>query len=148
MYNPGEGNGNPLQYLCQENSMNRGVWPAIVHWVTELDMTNWLTFAFKIYNLVSFNKFTWVWVNSGSWWWTGRPGVLQFMGSQRVGHNWATELNWINSQCCAPLFSSNRFLSNIPQNFLLCSHCPFPWLSNFLSFCLYVLSASLQSHGL
>ena len=37
---------------------------------------------------------TWVWVNSRSWWWTGRPGVLQFMGLQRVGHNWATELNW------------------------------------------------------
>ena len=37
---------------------------------------------------------TWVWVNSRSWWWTGRPGVLQFMGSQRVGHDWATELNW------------------------------------------------------
>ena len=37
---------------------------------------------------------TWVWVNSGSWWWTGRPGVLWFMGSQRVGHDWATELNW------------------------------------------------------
>ena len=36
----------------------------------------------------------WVWVNSGSWWWTGRPGVLQFKGSQRVGHNWGTELNW------------------------------------------------------
>ena len=36
----------------------------------------------------------WVWVNSGSWWWTGRPGVLQFMRSQRVGHDWATELNW------------------------------------------------------
>ena len=35
-----------------------------------------------------------VWVDSGSWWWTGRPGVLRFMGSQRVGHNWATELNW------------------------------------------------------
>ena len=35
-----------------------------------------------------------VWVNSGSWWWTGRPGVLQFMGSQRVGHDWVTELNW------------------------------------------------------
>ena len=31
--------------------------------------------------------------NSGSWWWTGRPGVLQSMGSQRVGHDWATELN-------------------------------------------------------
>ena len=37
---------------------------------------------------------TCVWVNSGSWWWTVRPGVLQFMGSQRVGHDWATELNW------------------------------------------------------
>ena len=36
----------------------------------------------------------WVWVNSGSWWWTGRPGVLQFMGSQRVRQDWATELNW------------------------------------------------------
>ena len=38
----------------------------------------------------------WVWVNSGSWWWTGRPGVLQSMVSQRVGHNWATEPNWLN----------------------------------------------------
>ena len=35
-----------------------------------------------------------VWVNSGSWWWTGRLGMLQFMGSQRVRHNWANELNW------------------------------------------------------
>ena len=45
---------------------------------------------------------TWVWVNSGSWWWTGKPGVLWFMGSQRVGHDWATELNWtelIGSPC-------------------------------------------------
>ena len=38
-----------------------------------------------------------VWVNSGRWWWTGRPGVLQFMRSQRVGHDWATELNWMVS---------------------------------------------------
>ena len=37
---------------------------------------------------------TWVWVNSRSWWWTERPGVLQSMGSQRVGHDWVTELNW------------------------------------------------------
>ena len=36
---------------------------------------------------------TWVWVNSESWWWTGRPGMLQFMGSQRVRHDWATEMN-------------------------------------------------------
>jgi len=40
---------------------------------------------------------TWVWVNSGSWWWTGSPGVLRFMGSQRVRHDWATEPNWTES---------------------------------------------------
>ena len=37
---------------------------------------------------------TWVWVNSRSWWWTGRPDMLQFMGSHGVEHDWATELNW------------------------------------------------------
>ena len=37
---------------------------------------------------------TWVWVDSGSWWWIGRPGVLRFVGLQRVGHSWVTELNW------------------------------------------------------
>ena len=40
---------------------------------------------------------TWVWLNSGSLWWTGRPGMLQFMGSQRVGHDWVTELNWTDT---------------------------------------------------
>ena len=44
--------------------------------------------------MASLTRWTWVWVDSRSWWWTGRPGVLQFMGSQRVGHNWVTELNW------------------------------------------------------
>ena len=39
-------------------------------------------------------RWTWVWVNSRSWWWTGRPGVLWFMGLQGVRHEWATELNW------------------------------------------------------
>ena len=38
---------------------------------------------------------SWVWVDSGSWWWTGSPGMLRFMGSQRVGHDWVTELNWM-----------------------------------------------------
>ena len=36
----------------------------------------------------------WVWESSGSWWWTGRPGMLKSTGLQRVGHNWVTELNW------------------------------------------------------
>ena len=44
--------------------------------------------------MASLTLWTWVWVNSGHWWWTGRPGVLQFTESQRVGHDWATELNW------------------------------------------------------
>ena len=44
--------------------------------------------------MASLTQWTWVWVNSGSWWWTGRPGVLQSIGSQRVGHDWVTELNW------------------------------------------------------
>ena len=43
--------------------------------------------------MASPTQWTWVWVDSGSWWWTGRPGVLWFRGLQRVGHNWATELN-------------------------------------------------------
>ena len=44
--------------------------------------------------MASPTRWTWVWVNSRSWWWTGRAGVLRFMGSQRVWHDWATELNW------------------------------------------------------
>ena len=46
--------------------------------------------------MASLTRWTWVWVISRSWWWTGRPGVLRFMGSQKVGHghDWATELNW------------------------------------------------------
>ena len=43
--------------------------------------------------MASPTRWTWVWVNSGSWWWTGRPGVLWSMGSQRVWHDWVTELN-------------------------------------------------------
>ena len=42
--------------------------------------------------MTSLTRWTWVWVNSGSWWWTRRPGMLRFMGSQRVRHNWVTEL--------------------------------------------------------
>ena len=44
--------------------------------------------------MASLTRWTWVWVNSGGWWWTGRCGVLRFMGSQRVGHDWVTEMNW------------------------------------------------------
>ena len=55
---------------------------------------------------------TWVWANFGSWWCTGKPGVLQSLGSQRVRHDWATEwLNW-SSWCCFP-WSMNVNLDDI-----------------------------------
>ena len=51
--------------------------------------------------MASLIQWTWVWVNSRSWWWTGRPGVLRFMGSQRVGHDWTTELiYWLTDWFC------------------------------------------------
>ena len=50
--------------------------------------------------MASATQWTWIWVASGSWWWIGRPGMLQFMGSQRIGHDWATELtDWLYSLC-------------------------------------------------
>ena len=62
-------------------------------------------------------QWTWVWVNSGSQWWTGRPGVLQPMGSQRVRHDWATErLNWTTSPwlACTLLMKLAFLLSHRP----------------------------------
>ena len=44
--------------------------------------------------MASRTRWMWLWMNSRRWWWTGRPGVLRFMGLQRVRHNWVTELNW------------------------------------------------------
>ena len=50
--------------------------------------------------MASLTQWTWVWASSRSWWWTGKPGVLQPMGSQRVRHNWVTELNWKWKKSC------------------------------------------------
>ena len=50
--------------------------------------------------MASLTRWTWVWVNSGSWWWTVWPSVLQSMGKQRVRHDWATELNWTKCKRC------------------------------------------------
>ena len=62
--------------------------------------------------MASLTRWTWVWVNSGSWLWIGKPGVLRFMGSQRVGHDWATELNWKSylEQPCWFYFSRSYLL--------------------------------------
>ena len=61
--------------------------------------------------MASPTQWIWVWVNSGSLWWTGKPGVLQSMGSQRVRHNWATELNWITERT----FSKFRDWQQVPH---------------------------------
>ena len=83
--------------------------------------------------MASLTRWTWVWVNSGSWWWTGRPGVLRFMGSQRVGHDWATELNWTEVSVYSAPFPLALLLSDssLPSLFAktkvssLISHTPF-----------------------
>ena len=61
---------------------------------------------------------TWVWVSSRSWWWTGRLGVLQFMGLQRVGHDGATELNWTEG---AYIYVSVQFSSVTQLCLTLCN---------------------------
>ena len=85
--------------------------------------------------MASPTRCTWVWVNSGSWWWTGRPGMLQFMGSQRVGHDWATELNWMLTfllpSINSPLFNDSNPISfwGITLHWLLvCVICLWDWL--------------------
>ena len=57
-------------------------------------------------------QWTWVRVSSGSWWWTGKPGVLQSMGSRRVRHNWATKLNWGNKSWNV-VHKIKNFINNI-----------------------------------
>ena len=63
--------------------------------------------------MASPTQWTWVWVDSLCWWWTGRPGMLWFMGSQRVRHDWATELNWMMKVDPKWLYWSIRFLPSI-----------------------------------
>ena len=68
-----------------------------------------------------------VWVNSGSWWWTWRPDMLHSMGSQRVGHDWATELNRIAFFPLLPSSFSVVFISTLPQHsYFASSECQSP----------------------
>ena len=69
--------------------------------------------------MASPTQWTWVWVDSGSWWWTGKPGVLRFMGSQRAGHDWATELNWKRSRSTLMLINWEKTYDKI---IFLCTH--------------------------
>ena len=73
--------------------MDRETWLCCSHWgYKESDTTeqlNWIEQS---------KRKSVIWTSSGSWWWIRKPGMLQSMGSQRVGHNWATELNWIEKE--------------------------------------------------
>ena len=74
-------NSNTLATLCEE----------LTHWKRP-----WLIGKDRGWDgwMASPTRWTCIWVNSGIWWWTGRPGVLQLMGLQRLRCAWATELNW------------------------------------------------------
>ena len=71
--------------------------------------------------MASLTRWMWVWVNPGSWWWTGRPGVLWFMGSQKVGHDWVTELNWTELKVNKKLISAtHKEKQNNSENGMCC----------------------------
>ena len=83
----------------------------------------------------------WVWVNSGSWWWTGRPGVLLFIGSQRVGHDWVTELNWLNwitsmveYTKCQILNTDVFLLTSLGLWYYITFRCTAQWVSIFIDY--------------
>ena len=70
--------------------------------------------------MASLTLWTWIWVNSGSWWRTGKIGVLQSMGSQRVGHDSGTELNWVENAIKKAIFGTSL---GGPLVKTLCFHC-------------------------
>ena len=73
--------------------------------------------------MASPTQWTWVWASSRHWWWTGKPGVLQSMGLQRVGHDWVTEMNWTEYSIGPSCWLSNK------ESTCQCRRCKFkPWV--------------------
>ena len=100
-------NSNTLATWCEE--LSYGKWP----WCGERlkaggggDNRGWDGWV------ASLTRWSWVWTSSGCWWWTGKPGVLQSVGLQRVGHDFMTELNW----------SENSLLTHSTPSFRSCLH--------------------------
>ena len=102
--------------------------------------------------MASLTLWTWIWVSSRSWRWTGKPGVLQSMGSQRVGHDWVTELNWTPFKTCNNYFPYCliyililcRVFSTYGNIKILCNqirHCC-PFWSLYFMLCLEMPSSS------
>ena len=116
-----------------------GVWYWIIEWALNITlslyfMLYWITHLLNaqfemrfsgpwsqsfLHRPLQFTTLYTSWVNSRSWWWTGRPGVLRFMGLQRVGHDWATELNWTESEGTDLPYSPPSIF--VESNTVLCS---------------------------
>ena len=124
-------NSNTLATSCEELTHSKRPWCwERLRAGREWDKRGWDGW------MASPTQWIWLWVISGSWWLSGRPGVLQFMGLQGVGHDWATELNWWHH--CP------RFLSFF---FCVFFHCfwRFCWqVHNFLN--RKAIAIELQSH--
>ena len=88
-------NSNTLATWCKELSHLKRPWS----WERLRAGGEWDNWGWDGW-MASPTQWTWVWVDSRGWWWTGRPGVLRFMGSQRVWHDWETELNGTDSIYC------------------------------------------------
>ena len=82
-------NSNTLATWCEELTYLKRPWCWERLKVGEVYVRGWDGW------MASLTQRTWVWVSSRSWWWTGKPDILQSMGAQRAGHDWMTELNWI-----------------------------------------------------
>ena len=96
-------NSNTLATWCEElTHLKRPWWWERLRAGGEGDDRGWDGW------MASPTQWTRVWVDAGSWWWTGKPGVLRFMGSQRVRHDWSTELNWTGGPVAKTLCSQGR----------------------------------------
>ena len=82
--------------------------------------------------LASLTQWTWVWISSGSWWWTGRPGVLRSMGSQRIKHDWETKLKQVFLKCFTLGNMSKTLMLLTRRSYLLCEGKRRLWLQQLL----------------
>ena len=88
--------------------------------------------------LASPTRGTWVWVGPGNWWWTGKPGVLQSMGWQRIEHDWVAELNWTETSLRK---FSLLWNSKVPMAFKICVTFPFPmsFVITLITSCTFII---------
>ena len=104
----GEWNGYPLQYSGLKNSgiLENSMDHKSRFGLSPLYSKDYALF-YSVFDGWMASLTRWVWASSGSWWWTGKPGVLQSMRLQRVGHDWETELNWIQNNLWSSCIQGN-----------------------------------------